>query len=280
MQRKSAASGRLLGPFERGSLVAPSAASVRLGWTGLEAARFTNVASSEFERRALTHHLLILHTGPPDELDLLYADIKRHRPPPQGSVSVMPAGIPIRWRWRGNKSALHVYLEPELVKRVAVETFDLDPARGVLPPLDALVIPQLATTMRAVDAELTAGGVGGSLAAESLGNILAVHLIRHVVAPPRAVHGRDGALPPGKLRLVLEYIEENLSAAPTLAEMAAVAGLNPYHLARQFKAATGYPPHQYVIGRRVERAKQLLRSKTGLSLAEVAARTGFYDQSQ
>src|SRR5262245_18673731 len=276
-----AASGRLLGPFERDSLVAPTAASHRLGWTGLEAARFSDVAGTEFERPALTHHLLILHTGLPDELDLRYADVKRHRPPPLGSVSVMPAGIPIRWRWRGTKSSLHVYLEPDLVERVAVETFGLDPARGVLPALDALGIPQLTTAMRAVDAELTAGGVGGSLAAESLANVLAVHLIRHIVAPPGGVvHGRDGTLPRGRLHAVLEYIEEHLDAAPTLAEIAAMVGLNPYHFARQFKAATGLPPHQYVITRRVEQAKHLLRGGTDLSLAEVALRVGFYDQSQ
>jgi hypothetical protein len=41
------------------------------------------------------------------------------------------------------------------------------------------------------------------------------------------------------------------------------------HFARQFKAATGLPPHQYVILRRVERAKQLLQAGTDLSLAEV-----------
>jgi AraC family transcriptional regulator len=238
------------------------------------------VAGTEFERPALTHHLLILHTGLPDELDLRYADVKRHRPPPLGSVSVMPAGIPIRWRWRGTKSSLHVYLEPDLVERVAVETFGLDPARGVLPPFDALDIPQLLGALRAVDAELTAGGVGGSLAAESLANILAVHLIRHIVAPGRAVRGRDGTLPRGRLRAVLEYIEEHLDSAPTLAELAAVAGLNYYHFARQFKAAMGLPPHQYVITRRVERAKHLLQAGTDSSLAEVAARAGFYDQSQ
>src|SRR5262245_55571635 len=280
MLRKPSESGRLLGPFERDSLVAPTAASHRLGWTGLEAARFSDVAGTEFERPALTHHLLILHTGLPDELDLRYADVKRHRPPPLGSVSVMPAGIPIRWRWRGTKSSLHVYLEPDLVERVAVETFGLDPARGVLPALDALDIPQLVGALRAVDAELTAGGVGGSLATESLANVLAVHLIRHITAPRRAVHGRDGTLPQGRLRAVLEYIEEHFDATPTLAEIAAVAGLNPYHFARQFKAATGLPPHQYVITRRVEHAKHLLREGTDLSLAEVAVRAGFYDQSQ
>jgi AraC-like DNA-binding protein len=50
--------------------------------------------------------------------------------------------------------------------------------------------------------------------------------------------------------------------------------------ARQFKRATGLPPHQYVIMRRVERARQLLQAGTDLSLAEVALHAGFSDQSQ
>jgi AraC family transcriptional regulator len=79
---------------------------------------------------------------------------------------------------------------------------------------------------------------------------------------------------------VVEYIEEHLDAGPTLAQLAAVVGLNTYHFARQFKAATGLPPHQYVIARRVERAKQLLQAGTDLSLAEVALSAGFSDQSQ
>jgi AraC family transcriptional regulator len=134
--------------------------------------------------------------------------------------------------------------------------------------------------MWAVDAELTSGGAGGKLAAESLANVLAVHLIRHILAPPQPGRGRDGALPRGRLRAVVEYIEEHLDGAPTLEQLAAIARLSPYHFARQFKRATGLPPHQYVILRRVERVKQLLQANSGLSLAEVAARAGFSDQSQ
>jgi AraC family transcriptional regulator len=62
--------------------------------------------------------------------------------------------------------------------------------------------------------------------------------------------------------------------------MAAVARLSSYHFARQFKAATGLPPHEYVIVRRVERAKQFLQGGASLSLAEVAVQAGFSDQSQ
>ena len=162
--------------------------------------------------------------------------------------------------------------------RVAAEAFGLDPVRLTVPPLDSLDLPHLRAAMGAVEAELTAGGAGGPLAAESLANILAVHLIRHVLAPRRHERGRDGALPRGRLRAVVEYIEEHLGGAPSLQQLAAVARLSPYHFARQFTAATGLPPHQYVILRRVERAKQLLQGGE-LSLAEVAAHAGFSGQS-
>jgi AraC family transcriptional regulator len=274
--------GALLGPHEY-PLSIPfraAAASHRLGWAGLEAARFSDLADAEIDRPALTHHSLILFTRPPDELDLRFEGVKRYRPPPVGSVSIVPAGTPTRWRWRGTKSSLHVYLEPHLLARVATEEFGLDPARSALPPLDALAFPALGAALRAVDAELTAGGAGGRLAAESLANVLAVLLIRRLAAPSRPAPGRDGALPRGRLRAVVEYIEEHLDASPTLEQLAAVARLSAYHFARQFKAATGLPPHQYVIARRVERATRLLQEDENLSLADVAASAGFSDQSQ
>ena len=70
------------------------------------------------------------------------------------------------------------------------------------------------------------------------------------------------------------------TTARSLEEMAAVARLSVYHFARQFKRATGLPPHRYVILRRVDRAKQLLQCGGDLSLAELAAHAGFSDQSQ
>jgi AraC family transcriptional regulator len=274
--------GGPLRPNEYHSLVPvkPAAASHQLGWAGLEAARFSDLAAAAFERPALTHHTLILFTRTPDELDLHYEGVKRHRPPPCGSVSILPAGVTSRVSWRGFKASFHVFLEPWLIARVAAEAFGLDPARWVVPPLDALDLPRLRTVMSAVDAELASGGAGGPLAAESLANVLAVHLLRHLAAPGRLERGRDGELPRGRLRAVIEYIEEHLDGSPSLAEMAAVVGLSPYHFARQFSAATGLPPHQFVIARRVERAKQLLQARAALPLAEVSALAGFSDQSQ
>jgi AraC family transcriptional regulator len=175
--------------------------------------------------------------------------------------------------------SLLIYLEPSLVARVAAESFEFDSTRTVVPPIYGLNVPELRSAMLAVDAELRAGGLGGPLLAESLATILCVHLIRHITGPRQRTASADGVLPGCKLQRVIEYIMENLDGSPTLERMAAVAHLSPYHFARQFRAATGLAPYQYVIARRVERAQQLLRQEDELGLAEVAFRTGFSDQS-
>jgi len=257
-----------------------SRASEGLGWIGLEAARFDGLIDVDAAIPSLTHHRLILLIRPPEELDLRYEGVKRQAPPPAGSIYVVPAGTPVDVRSRGGSTSLHVCLDPGLVGRVAGEAFDLDPARLRVPPLDCLDLPHLRTVMSAVDAELTAGGAGGPLAAESLANLLAVQLIRCVLAPRRPSRMPDRVLPRAKLRAVIEYIDEELDATPTLEQLAAVAHLSPYHFARLFKATTGLPPHRYVISRRVERARQLLLESDGRSLAEVALSVGFTDQSQ
>jgi AraC family transcriptional regulator len=98
-------------------------------------------------------------------------------------------------------------------------------------------------------------------------------------AAQRKPASAGGVLPNEKLRTVIEYIMENLAGSPTLDQMAAIVHLSPYHFARQFKAATGVAPHQYVIARRVERAQDLLRANCRVGLGEIAFRCGFAHQS-
>jgi len=257
----------------------PLAASERRRWVGLEALRYREQPPNEAFQPPLTHHSLVLLLRTPKEFELHCDGVNRVVPPSAGSILVVPAGSPARWRWSSHTDSLHVFLEPGLVERVAAEAFELDPARVSLPPLDGLDLPPLRVAMLAVNDELTADAAGGRLAAESLANLLAVHLIRNASAPHRPARRTDGALRQGKLRAVIEYIEDHLDGL-TLEQMAAAAHLSVYHFARQFKAATGLPPHQYVVMRRVERAKQLLQGGDDLSLAEVAACAGFSDQSQ
>src|SRR5262249_39189325 len=178
-------------PFE------PAPASDRLGWTGLEAASAPAAPSTELDRPALTHHTLVLFSQPPDELELRYGGVKRHRPPPPGAGAGLPAGGRSGGRWRGTRGSMHVYGGRGLVGRVAAEVFDRAPARRGVPPLDNLDVPPLRATMAIVAGELASCGAGGPLAAEALANVLAVHMLRHLAAPRRLQRGRDGVLPPG-----------------------------------------------------------------------------------
>jgi AraC family transcriptional regulator len=77
---------------------------------------------------------------------------------------------------------------------------------------------------------------------------------------------------------VLDYIHKHTDQNLSLAEMAQSVQMSSYHFSRLFKQSTGQSPHQYLISRRVQHVKRLLAT-TGLSIAEIAAQTGFTDQS-
>lgn len=258
----------------------PDATSHNLGWVGLQALRCRNSAPNEIHWPPLSQHLLVLMTRPPAKMRFRHEGGKRDLPPPAGSIAVMPVGSEAEACWQGTKDSLHIYLDPKLTAHVATTSLELDVSHTPIPPLDALILPELRTTMLAVDAELTTGGLGGPLMIESLANILAVRLLRYMFGLRRRVTRTDGVLTRRKLTTIVDYIMANLHRSPTLEEMAALVSLSPYHFARQFKAATGLPPHQFLITRRVERAQQILRGRGSLNLAEVGIGVGFSDQSQ
>jgi len=246
----------------------------------MEVVHYRATPAFDVDYAGQTHHVLALFNQPPDQYAIRFAGVTRHVPPSAGSIFLVPAGIPVQARSSGFKDALHVYLEPGVVERVAAETFELDPAKVSIPPLYGLLHPPLRATMLAIRDELVVEEGGDRLAIESLRNLLAVHLLRHASALPPPARRREGALPHAKLNAVVEYVEEHLDTQLSLAQMAGAVHTSAYHFARQFKAATGMPPHQYVVARRVERAQQLLRQSDDLSLAEIALGAGFSDQSQ
>jgi AraC family transcriptional regulator len=250
-----------------------------LGWSGVRAEHLIDPADAEVDLPPTTHHWLVLNYRPASSFSLQFGGQERTEDGPPGSVILIPAGYPSRWRWSGAGESTHILVEPPLLLRVAAEALDLNPDRVTLPPVAVLSYPEVASAMQALDAELRAGGPGGRLVAESLGNVLAVHLLRRFAGSGPAAVQPGGVLPRHRLRAVIEYIDEHLGAELSLDDLAAVARLSPYHFARLFKNSTGLPPHQYVIARRVERAKELLGGRDVLPLAEIALETGFSSQS-
>lgn len=116
---------------------------------------------------------------------------------------------------------------------------------------------------------------GAALACEEALTLVAAGLARHAGTPLRPDPAADVST--GPLARVRERLADDLLHAPTLAELAALMDCSRFQLLRRFQQAHGLPPHAWLLQQRLERARQLIR--TGSGLAQAAADSGFADQS-
>ena len=86
------------------------------------------------------------------------------------------------------------------------------------------------------------------------------------------------ALQKWRLKRVVEYVDTNLSNRVSLLDLAAIAGLSRMHFASQFRAATGLRPHEFVLRRRIQRSRELLRNSQ-MAIVEIAFAVGFQTQA-
>jgi AraC family transcriptional regulator len=88
-----------------------------------------------------------------------------------------------------------------------------------------------------------------------------------------ARHARE-RLPSHTLRRLRDFVESSLASDLDVAAMADVAGMSPAHFARAFAATAGRTPCEYVMTRRLDRARQLLE-RTDRSALQIALEVGF-----
>lgn len=245
-------------------------------WPGVDIAEIVHPLD-DFALPPIPQHVLVIHLSGPIEITERRAG--RHGHLETGGLVILPAGAPSTWHLdrRGEVRHLHLYLAPSLLQRIATEA-DLNP--DTLELLETLGTrdPQVEAIARSLLCELRTGGLGGKLYAESLAMLLAIHLLRHHSSARLPAVARRPGLSPSTVQQVTAYIEEHLADNLSLAEIAAVASLSPYHFARCFKEALGYTPHQYVIQQRVERARLLLAT-TNWPIAAIAQIVGFASES-
>ncbi|RBY83316.1 helix-turn-helix domain-containing protein [Blastococcus sp. TF02A-26] len=220
-------------------------------------------------------HRVYVNVGRPYRLVETLGDAEHHTPGLPGDVAVVPAGMPFAVRSRDGGlqpvSSLVVAVAPDLVEEVtAGRRIELLPAVGArsptVSPLGGLLHAGLADR-----SDL------GRLALEALATALVSALARdHTSASPTI--RPPAALSRGQLARVTRHVEDHLDLPMTVAELAALAHVSEFHFSRLFRAATGASPHQYVLGRRVARARELLTG-TDLPVSAVAARCGFADAS-
>jgi AraC family transcriptional regulator len=136
--------------------------------------------------------------------------------------------------------------------------------------------PDIDAIMSKLRLELQFGGWSGRLYLESLGAVLAVHLLRNYAGARTARFARSarGGLDAPRLRRIIEFIDAHLGEEISLAELASVADLSPHHLASAFRMSTGIAPHRYLMERRIARGCELL-SKSEASVTTIAHALGF-----
>jgi AraC-like DNA-binding protein len=113
---------------------------------------------------------------------------------------------------------------------------------------------------------------------EALGVLMAHELMRLHTGEPAAKREVRGGLAAWQERTMVAYIEDHLAEPISLATLAQLARLSPYHFSRAFKQSFGVPPHRFHASRRIERAKTLL-AKPAQSVTEIAFTVGFCEAS-
>jgi len=246
------------------------------GWHGLDVAEIIHPLD-DFALPALPRHILVINLSAPSTIQERLAGRQGHLG--TGNVVILPVGAPTTWHLEreGEVRHLHLYLSPTLIQQIATSA-DIDPDTVEFVDTLGMFDPRIETIALSLLSELRAEGLGGRLYVESLANILGIHLLRQHSSVKQPSLPRSVGLDRATLRRVSTYIEEHLAEDLSLSELAAVAYLSPYHFTRLFKVSTGFAPHQYVIGRRLERAKLLL-STTNWSLAVIAHAAGFAHES-
>jgi len=194
-----------------------------------------------------------------------------------GKFCVLPDQHHSRWAMNEDVRFLHLYIAPQRLAREAVVRLDREPRELELRDRTYIQDPSLAESCRALlaaDWSVPAARLAASSAAEAVLH----HLLAHGTGRPAGRAAPLGGLAPVVRRRVRDYIEAHLADPLTLDVLAGVAALSTYHFARMFHASFGEPPHAWVLGRRLARARALL-SSTADDLAAVARACGFGNAS-
>lgn len=176
-----------------------------------------------------------------------------------------------------HSDTLEMYPEMGLLKAAAaqygVKDFELEPTlQGGRPTTffrDATILGIAHRLRRACLDQITLSDLEGS----ELARILALRLIKNqYLIKSDAI--QDAGLRGNALSIVIEYVEEHLDSCLTIDELAGLVNISSFHFARCFKKATRLTPHQYVLARRIDRAKHMVVNDN-LPVQNIAWALGF-----
>jgi AraC family transcriptional regulator len=146
-----------------------------------------------------------------------------------------------------------------------------------LPAYRKFADPRLGALVGAINAERVAGFPSGRLFLESVELALALALVNNYAVRRPSTRTYRGGLTPARMRKVVELVHAEIDGDLSLEELADATGLSITHFSQMFRESTGQSPHQFVLHRRVDRAKELLRTSE-MRVLDVAVACGFKSQ--
>lgn len=192
---------------------------------------------------------------------------------PAGSLAIGPHGIDCHADAEGSFDSVLITIDPARLSLAAAEDTGYD-ARLLVRLLDH--DPGLAALGGQMAEESARGYPNGPLFWNEIADrFIAGLLLRHTAERPAPARG---GLSKAVMRELRDYVTDHLDEPITVAALATLAGRSPFHFTRIFIRSVGISPHRYIVHRRLQHAMELLRGGQ-LSLAEIAVRTGFADQS-
>ncbi len=102
--------------------------------------------------------------------------------------------------------------------------------------------------------------------------------LKPLVQSDRSQNGTGPRLAAWQKRRVLKHIEVNLATTLRNRNLAELVGYSEFHFNVAFRNTLGASPHEFLIGRRIERAQHLMLS-TLMPLCDIAAECGLADQA-
>lgn len=243
-------------------------------WRGLRVDLADVTGPGELPEGTLKEHTFVAHVDGPARTDVWYEGKQSSGECAPGDVCILPARMSYAVRRYGPGRLTIISAGVPFMEAVAGD--DLAGRLIDLQPIFCARDPLMTQLMTALTEEVLADNPAGPLYAETLGSALAAHVLRKYAAHPNKL--KRGGLSSSALRSVTEHIEDRLADPISLQDLANIAGMSTHQLVRRFKESTGMPPHQYLLRRRVERARVLLRRKD-LTILEVALACGFSGQS-
>ncbi len=229
------------------------------------------------ETPPLARPRIAVHLGQSVYMVCQHGSLKHRGWAVHGDIDIVPAKTPCVWEPNRHDTAFIVAIDPGLLSATAEELGFNGDAFELLNRFQ-IRDAQIENICWALKAEMETGHPNGRIFLDSLATALAVALVRRHSSLADAQSASNKPISGHRLRQALSFIEDNLKRDISLSDIAQAAGVSVSHLKTIFRDATAVPVHQYVIQRRVERAKQLLSEGT-LSIREVAQETGFAHQS-